>query len=91
MANIECVIYGNKICDNCGECDLCDITPGKICDNCGRCMEEGDYRSIQIDELIVDPEEIGNYDPMHESIEDLLGQEHVNNGDCCSHIHDHNK
>lgn len=27
MISKECVIYEGKICDNCGECDFCDLNP----------------------------------------------------------------
>lgn len=48
----SCVLYDNKICNNCGECNICDINPSKICDNCGKCIEGFDYSGIQIDDLI---------------------------------------
>jgi hypothetical protein len=50
----ECIIYENKICDNCGDCNFCDINPDKVCDNCGICLEGYDYTGIQIDDLLVD-------------------------------------
>ena len=41
-----------KICDDCGECDICDLDPKKICDNCGKCIEVTDkYAEIKIDEI----------------------------------------
>ena len=45
----ECVLHDNKICNNCGECDRCDLNPLKICDNCGKCLEsEYDYNAVKI-------------------------------------------
>lgn len=35
-----CLFDEDKICDNCGECDRCDLDPNKICDNCGKCLDE---------------------------------------------------
>ena len=29
-----CQLVDGKICDNCGECQRCDLDPDKICDNC---------------------------------------------------------
>lgn len=34
----ECVIFDGKLCDACGECDMCDIESKKFCDNCGKCL-----------------------------------------------------
>jgi hypothetical protein len=48
-----CILEENKICDNCCECFMCDIEPGKICDNCGKCLESTDYKSILIDDIIL--------------------------------------
>lgn len=45
----ECMLYENKICNNCGECLVCDLDPGKTCDNCGKCIDGGagnEFRSI---------------------------------------------
>ena len=44
-----------KICDDCGECNMCDLDPNKICDNCMECLKTGaDYNAIEIDEIIDD-------------------------------------
>ncbi|KPU44837.1 hypothetical protein OXPF_13120 [Oxobacter pfennigii] len=51
MYGSTCIIYDNKICDECGDCNFCDINPDKICDNCGNCIQDYDYNGIQIDEL----------------------------------------
>lgn len=45
----QCLLYDDKTCDGCGECDRCDLDPNKICDNCMKCMgEAADYRAITI-------------------------------------------
>ena len=38
--NGMCVLEDDKKCNNCGECDRCDLDPSKICDNCGACISE---------------------------------------------------
>ncbi len=44
-----CILYDDRICNGCGECDRCDLDPNKICDNCMRCMGESvDFRAITI-------------------------------------------
>lgn len=49
----ECVLE-EKICINCGECDLCDLDKSKKCDNCGKCIESSaESRAIQIDDVII--------------------------------------
>lgn len=49
-----CTLYENKICDGCGECDICDLDPNKLCNNCGKCLEDYDYSGIQIDDLLIE-------------------------------------
>ena len=45
----QCLLYDNKLCNGCGECDRCDLDPNKICDNCMKCMgDEVDFRAITI-------------------------------------------
>lgn len=44
-----CLLYDEKVCDGCGECDRCDLDPDKICDNCMKCLGEAvDYRAITL-------------------------------------------
>lgn len=59
-----CVLNSNKVCDDCGECDKCDLNPEKICNNCGKCLNiDGfDTRSIRIDDVIEDETEIKKYE-----------------------------
>lgn len=50
-----CVLVDDKICDDCGQCNLCDLDPSKICDNCMKCLNTGaDYNAIEVDEIIDD-------------------------------------
>ena len=45
-----CVLYDDRICNGCGECDRCDLDPNKICDNCMKCVNgDATYRAIAID------------------------------------------
>ena len=47
----ECVLYDHP-CNECGECERCDLDPNKICDNCMRCVKsDAEYRGIMIDEI----------------------------------------
>ncbi len=46
-------ILEEKVCNNCGECNLCDLNPAKICDDCGKCIESDfDSRAIEISGII---------------------------------------
>jgi hypothetical protein len=48
----KCVLE-NKVCTNCGECDICDLVRNKICDNCGKCIDsDAQYRGITVDRII---------------------------------------
>ena len=45
----DCVLY-DRICINCGECDICDLDPKKKCDNCGACLEmDDDYSTVDVE------------------------------------------
>ena len=53
MAEKYCVLVDGKLCDDCGECQRCDLDPSKICDNCMKCVNTGaDYNAVAIDEII---------------------------------------
>lgn len=62
MADKQCVLY-DRLCIECGECNLCDLDSSKICDNCGKCIGldgETEYRAIKVDGVIqadMDPSE----------------------------------
>ena len=48
----KCVLE-DKMCVNCGECDVCDLDGSKICDNCGKCIDsDAEYAEIKIDEVM---------------------------------------
>ncbi|MCX8130675.1 MAG: hypothetical protein N3I35_11325 [Clostridia bacterium] len=48
----ECVLY-DRVCSNCGECEICDLNNNKICNNCGKCIDEiNPYRSIALEDFI---------------------------------------
>ncbi len=50
MKEKNCILYDNKICDNCGECNMCDLDPKKVCDSCGVCLEmDDDYKTFDVD------------------------------------------
>jgi len=52
-----CVLY-DRFCNECGECNYCDLDPNKICDNCCKCISDDmDYKAIKIDEIILDDKE----------------------------------
>lgn len=50
----KCILDDERICDECGECDFCDLNPFKRCDNCGKCIDDGEeYRELKIDDLVI--------------------------------------
>ena len=72
----ECVLYEGKICDNCGECNVCDLNPDKICDNCMACLKTGaDYNAIEIDEIIDDGTGAEAYEQLRRDLEDDDGDD----------------
>ena len=65
----RCVLDEAKLCDDCGECNVCDLDPNKICDNCMRCLKsDADYRAVEIDEIIVDDETTQTYLQLEEDL-----------------------
>ncbi|MEY7999989.1 hypothetical protein AB8U03_07220 [Clostridium sp. Mt-5] len=64
MKDNYCIFDKNKVCDDCGECKLCDLNSSKKCNNCGKCLEmEGyDMRAIKIDDIIDDENESRRYE-----------------------------
>lgn len=59
-----CIFNSNKSCDNCGECEKCDLNRNKMCNNCGKCLEmEGfDMKAVKIDSIIENKDEAIEYD-----------------------------
>lgn len=47
----KCILYDNRFCTHCGECDMCDLDPSKVCDNCEKCLhaEDNDYNVLELD------------------------------------------
>ena len=52
----KCVLY-DRPCEDCGECEFCDLDPLKICDNCGQCLNMDDFATIKIDGIYAPPKE----------------------------------
>lgn len=60
MSYKKCVLFDDKECDNCGECDICDLDRNKKCDNCGKCIdydESMEYAKIDIEKIILNSDE----------------------------------
>ena len=75
----NCVLDENKICDNCGECSVCDLDPNKICDNCMKCLNTGaDYSAIEIDEIIDDGADAEAFEQLREDLAESSGDEPFN-------------
>lgn len=57
METKRCVLY-DRVCIECGECNMCDLDPTKVCDNCGKCIgldhtdKSPEYRAIKVDGII---------------------------------------
>lgn len=50
MSEKKCILYDNKICDHCRECEMCDLDPSKVCDNCEKCLHMDDnYNVLELD------------------------------------------
>jgi hypothetical protein len=58
-----CLIDPEKICNDCGECDRCDLDPTKLCDNCFRCLEPEagkEYLDVPIDGVYDEQDVLNN-------------------------------
>ncbi len=67
-----CVLDETKVCDDCGECNRCDLNPDKICDNCMECLKTGaDYRAIEIDEIIEDGTASETYEQLRQDLREI--------------------
>ena len=75
----KCVLYDDKICDDCGECMRCDLDPTKLCDNCGKCLKKNDddeFLSIVVHAQDAEAlDEFGYLDPDSEEEEELTEEE----------------
>jgi hypothetical protein len=58
-----CIFKEKKPCNNCGECERCDLNSNKKCNNCGKCLEKDgfDMKGIKIDEIIESEGEAKEY------------------------------
>jgi len=56
MKREYCIFDDTKKCNDCGQCDVCDLNPNKKCNNCAKCLEmEGiDTKAIKIASVIED-------------------------------------
>lgn len=54
----EPCVLEERLCTECGECDICELNSDKICDNCCECLEttSSDYLEIQIDDILINTE-----------------------------------
>lgn len=53
----NCILYDNRECIQCGECDRCDLDLNKICDNCCKCIEsDADFVAVEVDDIVIDDE-----------------------------------
>ncbi|MCY6372538.1 hypothetical protein [Clostridium ganghwense] len=57
-----CILQANKLCNDCGDCNKCDLNSSKKCNNCGKCLQlEGyDMKAINIEEIVEDTDEIAH-------------------------------
>lgn len=53
----RCLLDNAKECNDCGECEICDLDQNKLCNNCCRCLGDADYNAIEVTEIIL-PEQI---------------------------------
>lgn len=61
MEEKQCLLFDDRICDDCGECERCDIDREKLCDNCMKCIRtSADYGAIEIDEVLETDETPGD-------------------------------
>ncbi|GAA0740853.1 hypothetical protein [Clostridium oceanicum] len=70
-----CIFNEKKVCDNCGECDVCDLDSNKKCDNCGKCLEKEGYdtKAIKITDVNEDKKFI-NKDEFEKSVEEIQSE-----------------
>lgn len=70
-----CVLEDNKKCNNCGECDRCDLDPSKICDNCGACISEYNTNEKGFVEIPIDKIDMTGGEPSLEDFYKMYGLE----------------
>ena len=60
-------------CDDCGECDRCDLDPNKICDNCGACLDAYNTNEKGFVEVPIDKIDVSGGDPTLEDFYESMG------------------
>ena len=72
----RCVLDDSKLCDDCGECNVCDLDPNKICDNCMKCVNTGaDYSASEIDEILDDGTGVEEYERLRQDLAETDDEE----------------
>lgn len=60
----EPCVLEDRLCNECGECDRCELDPNKKCDNCCKCIDStADFRAIEIDEILINTENMKGTHP----------------------------
>lgn len=72
-----CIFEEGKSCSDCGKCDICDLNPNRICNNCAKCLEKDgfDMRSITIDGIAQEEEDITDFDMPNSTDNSLVGDD----------------
>lgn len=54
-----CIFDHTKACNDCGECDNCDLNPSVTCNNCGKCLQDNGTatKAIKIASIIENEED----------------------------------
>ncbi|KRQ87019.1 hypothetical protein ABG79_01209 [Caloramator mitchellensis] len=72
----KCIFDDKKICNNCSDCNICDLDQSKTCDNCGKCISvDSEYFEIKVEGILENESEFDDY--IYE--EDLAFDEKSNN------------
>ena len=79
--NGMCVLEDDKKCNDCGECDRCDLDPTKICDNCGACISEFNTNEKGFVEIPIDRIDMTGGEPSLEDFYKMYGLEDENDED----------
>ncbi len=59
----EACVLEERLCIQCGECDMCELNAQKICDNCCQCIEnDNDYAEIVIDDILLNEEDLSEHE-----------------------------
>ena len=75
METKRCVLY-DRVCIECGKCNMCDLDPTKVCDNCGKCIgldhtdKSPEYRAIKVDGIIDETMDPNDYLYDEETLDD---------------------